>query len=138
MKPSSFSIRAISSLMLEIGTSTFWCFAPYALRIRVSISAIGSVITSPQFQRRTTMMNDDSQIGVHHSALIIQPFLLSPPRLGDAGNMSFKRQPAKTDAAEGKLPQVTPAPPATTTAVVDTRGKDVQVQPCRFGALDIF
>src|SRR5271154_6086663 len=36
-------IRAISSFSLEAGISTFWCRALIALRIRVSISATGSV-----------------------------------------------------------------------------------------------
>src|SRR5271169_6350352 len=36
-------MRAISSFNLEAGISTFWCRALIALRIRVSISATGSV-----------------------------------------------------------------------------------------------
>src|SRR2546428_3982674 len=36
-------MRAISSFSLEAGTSTFWCRARIALRIRVSMSATGSV-----------------------------------------------------------------------------------------------
>src|SRR5580704_10873300 len=36
-------MRAISSFSLEAGISTFWCRALIALRIRVNISATGSV-----------------------------------------------------------------------------------------------
>src|SRR5207237_8575137 len=45
-------IRAISVFRLEAGISTFWCRARIALRIRVSMSATGSVnfirFASPQ------------------------------------------------------------------------------------------
>src|ERR1700748_3617430 len=44
-------MRAISSFSFEAGTSTFWCRARIALRIRVSMSATGSVnfiVISPQ------------------------------------------------------------------------------------------
>src|SRR5215470_100342 len=36
-------MRAISDFRLEAGTSTFWCRARIALRIRASMSATGSV-----------------------------------------------------------------------------------------------
>src|SRR6266568_4279079 len=36
-------MRAISVFRLEVGTSTFWCRARIALRIRVNMSATGSV-----------------------------------------------------------------------------------------------
>src|SRR6185295_4788940 len=42
-------MRAISSLSFEAGISTRECFAAMALRIRVNISAIGSVINSTPF-----------------------------------------------------------------------------------------
>jgi hypothetical protein len=38
-------MRAISSLSFDAGMSTRECFAAMAFRIRVSMSAIGSVIT---------------------------------------------------------------------------------------------
>src|SRR5216684_1836021 len=40
-------MRAMSALMRDEGMSTRVCFAVTALRIRVSMSAIGSVINSP-------------------------------------------------------------------------------------------
>src|SRR3990170_8293996 len=45
MKPSSFRMRAISIFNLLAGTSAWSCRAVFALRICVSMSAIGSVIT---------------------------------------------------------------------------------------------
>ena len=44
--PSSSRICAIASFILDEGTSTVSCFAVFALRILVSISAIGSLSLS--------------------------------------------------------------------------------------------
>src|SRR4051812_47191708 len=49
MKLFSFRIFAISTFSFETGMSTRRCFAPQALRMRVSISAIGSVILIKSF-----------------------------------------------------------------------------------------
>src|SRR5882757_710587 len=46
MYPSSFRRRAISTFILEVGISTFSCSALLALRMRESMSAIGSVSMS--------------------------------------------------------------------------------------------
>src|SRR5712664_1213188 len=66
-------MRAISVFSLETGTSTRWCLAAAALRIRVRKSPMGSVC-------------------------IIFLWLL-PARLHDAGNFSLERHAAKTDSA---------------------------------------
>src|ERR1022692_3064641 len=47
MYPSSLRIRAISVFSFEAGTSTFGWRAEMAFRTRVSISAIGSLVTYP-------------------------------------------------------------------------------------------
>src|SRR5687768_2098711 len=44
MKLLSFRILAISTFILDPGMSTRRCFAPQALRMRVNMSAIGSVM----------------------------------------------------------------------------------------------
>ena len=44
MKLFSFRMRAISVFIFDTGMSTRRCFDPQALRIRVSMSAIGSVM----------------------------------------------------------------------------------------------
>src|SRR5260221_11812498 len=46
MYPSSFRRRAISTFIFEVGISTFSCSALLALRMRESMSAIGSVSMS--------------------------------------------------------------------------------------------
>src|ERR671931_2498664 len=73
MYPSSFSRRAISRLRRELGISARSCSALLALRMRVSMSAIGSV-----------------SIG-------------SPGALGHAGNHALVREVAQADPAEAEL-----------------------------------
>src|SRR5579875_749183 len=76
MYPSSLRIRAISAFKLDAGKSTRGCFARTALRIRVSMSAMGSVF-----------------------------ILLLPAGLGHAGDFPFERQTAKANPAHLKFPQ---------------------------------
>src|SRR2546422_908080 len=108
MYPSSFRMRAISSFSFEAGISTRECFAAIALRIRVNISAIGSVmnysishcrfpIVDCRFKR--TLSTAQSAIGNWQSKMFL------PTRLDDAGNLALQRQLTKTDAAEIKLAQ---------------------------------
>src|SRR5215472_8413750 len=73
-------MRAISVLSFDAGTSTRWCLAAAALRMRVRKSAMGSVC-------------------------IIFPVLL-PACFHDAGNFSSKRHAAETDAAHLKLADI--------------------------------
>src|SRR5512141_1242077 len=78
MKLFSFMIFAISTFTFEPGMSTRRCFAPHALRMRVNISAIGSVM----------LIYDSSPAGLAH-----------------AGNHSLQRQFAETDSANSKFPE---------------------------------
>src|SRR5262245_14747176 len=78
MKPSAFSTRAMSTLMREFGTTTVSWRATCALRMRVSMSAIGSEM----FMGRYPL----------------------PARLHDAGELAVERQLPEADAAEAKLP----------------------------------
>src|SRR5512142_482353 len=76
MKPSSSRIRAISRLVREAGTTTSACRAREALRMRVSMSAIGS-----------------------------ETFIaFLPARLGDAGQLAEQRSLAEADSAETEPP----------------------------------
>src|SRR5271170_7344258 len=77
-------MRAISSFSLEAGISTFWCRALIALRIRVSISATGSV----------NLMRSFSSI-----ARLLRPFLLCA------------EEPATTYSAQPRGPK--PSSPGT-------------------------
>src|SRR5690349_18509844 len=80
MKLSSLRMRAISNLSLDAGTVVKSCLAVVALRNRVSMSAIGSVM--------------------------FMGFLRSPARLGDARDFPAQRVRAEADAAEPELPHV--------------------------------
>src|SRR5580692_3214860 len=85
-------MRAISVLSFETGTSTRWCFAAAALRMRVKKSAMGSVCIM---------------------------FLISllPAGFHDAGNFSLERHAAETDAAHLKLTNITAGAAANAAAV---------------------
>src|SRR5450759_845310 len=78
MKPSSTRIRAICRLVLEAGTTTSACRARDALRMRVSMSAIGS------------------------ETIIVY----LPARLGDAGQLAEERPLTEADAAQTEAPHV--------------------------------
>src|ERR1700751_5604752 len=75
MYPSSWRRRAISTFILEVGIAACSCSALLALRMRVSMSAIGSVSTAS----------------------------LLPTRLRHAGNRALVRQLAQADAAQPEL-----------------------------------
>src|ERR1035438_3467010 len=95
MKPSSLRIRAISIFNLDAGTSTLGWRASAALRIRVSMSPIGSdvpIVTSPN------------------------PFS-SPTGLDHAGNFTGQSQLPETDPAQVELAQIAARPPAPETPV---------------------
>src|SRR5580704_3088698 len=68
-------IRAISTFSFEEGKSTRGCFAREALRIRVNMSATGSVVIRPSL----------------------------PASFHDAGDFTLQREASKTDAAHLKL-----------------------------------
>src|SRR3954451_20344573 len=85
-------MRAISLRMPDMGISTFSCSARLALRMRVSMSAIGSVIMS-----------------------------LSPAALGHAGDDALVGEVPKADPAQAVLAIVLPRPAASVAAVVVLR-----------------
>src|SRR5688572_25876822 len=114
MYPSSSRIFAISTFSFEAGTSTLACFAMTALRRRVSILAIGSVISR-----------------VLSLALSCQPSAVSclflpatayhlPAALRHAGNVSLQRELAEAEAAQRELAQVGPGTAAQVAAVPQT------------------
>src|SRR6516225_12227193 len=73
MKPSSFRIRAISVFNFEAGTSTFGWRAWIALRTRVSMSAIGSVIMSVLLSLLPTGFNHSWNLAVQCKLAEAQP-----------------------------------------------------------------
>src|SRR5271170_5410593 len=84
-------MRAISVLSFDAGTSTRWCLAAVALRMRVRKSAMGSVC--------------------------IVLLVLLPAGFHDAGNFSLERHAAETDAAHLELANVSASAAAHTAAV---------------------
>src|SRR4249919_3470102 len=85
-------MRAISRFIPEVGISTVSCSAWLALRIRVSMSPIGSVV-----------------------------IVLSPARLRHAGDHALVRELAQTDTADPKFAEVGARAPAPVASVVRTR-----------------
>src|SRR5712691_2383367 len=91
MNPSSFRMFAILSFSWDEGMSTFSCSAPLALRMRVSMSAIGSVSI---------------------------PRLLLPGGLDHSRNLAFEGQFPEADPAHLEFPQVSPRAAAQLAAAV--------------------
>src|SRR5215213_3815996 len=109
MKPSSLRILQISTLSLEIGTSSRSCLARRALRIRLSRSAMGSVMLIVSLLES------------------LKP--ASPARLDHAGQIALQRQLAEVDAAETELAVVAAGAAADPAAVAIPH---VELQLLRF------
>src|SRR5437870_3722461 len=122
-------MRAISVFRLEAGTSTFWCRARIALRMHASMSATGSVkfmvllllsrpfspLSGEPATARTT------QLCAHLSRVPCErvgTLTLLPGRLRNSRNFPAQCQPAETQAAQAKLAQIPPRPPANLAAIV--------------------
>src|SRR5271167_2548279 len=81
-------MRAISVFNLDTGTSTRWCFAAVALRMRVKKSAMGSVCIN-----------------------------LLPARFRHSRDFSLERHAAETDTAHLELPNISTGAAAAAAAV---------------------
>src|SRR5438477_9245124 len=90
-------MRAISALSRDAGMSTRVCLAITALRIRVSMSAIGSVIfSSSPIHRFIPRRARDALSAVEGS----------PTALRHARDVAFERELAETEATERELAHV--------------------------------
>src|SRR5262245_49848477 len=118
MKPSSSKILAIEAFIRDAGMSTRRCRACWALRMRVSMSAMGSVIDilayssssrpargAPERRSPPTRGRGDRRDSL-------------PARLDDARNLAPQSQLAEADAAHPEVPQEGPRPPTAVAAVV--------------------
>src|SRR5215468_1692837 len=94
MKPSSLRISVIRTLSFEAGMSTFSCSARLALRMRVSRSAIGSLIDMAR---------------------------LLPAGLDHARHLALEGELPEAEAAELEFPQKAARPPAQLAAAVGAR-----------------
>src|ERR1700681_269314 len=101
MKLFSFRIFAISTFSFESGMSTRRCFAPQALRMRVSISAIGSVI----------LIKSSSSVLPYPVAGTRRNEWL-PARLANARDVTRQRLLSETDSAKPELSQESARPSA--------------------------
>src|SRR5947209_12375881 len=101
MYPSSLRTRAISTPTREAGKATRECPAVFAFRIRVSMSAMLSVLIS------------------------LVPSS-SPRRLLHARDLSLRREHAKTDAADAELPHVRARPSAEVAARSEEHTSELQ------------
>src|SRR6266571_2623811 len=110
MYPSSLRTRAISTPTRDAGKATRECPAVFAFRIRVSISAMLSVLIS------------------------LVPSS-SPRRLLHARDLSLRREHAKTDAADAELPHVRARPAAEVAAIVLGDGVLVFAESAIYGRL---
>src|SRR6266480_1407646 len=106
MKLFSFRIFAISTFSFETGMSTRRCFAPQAFRMRVSISAIGSVILINSFSLSYRIPS-----GTRRSEWL-------PACLADARDISRQRHLSETDSAEAELSQESAGSSAPAAAIV--------------------
>src|SRR4051812_16522103 len=95
----------MSILIRDAGISVRVCFAVTALRIRVSMSAIGSVISQLSIA--------SARVSWRAPAARTN----SPTALGHPGNVAFERQLAEAEAAQRKLPHVGARPAAQGAAV---------------------
>src|SRR5262245_9276792 len=112
MKLFSFRMRATSVFSFDTGMSTRRCFDPHALRIRVSISATGSVmLIDSSFSSRIRGGRGGTVVGLLAGRL--------PAGFANAGDHARERQVAEADAAHAELPQVCARTPAALAAVVD-------------------
>ena len=138
-------MRAISSFSLEAGTSTFWCRARIALRMRVSMSATGSVNLIVCFSSAARLLRPEclaprtrgDAFYLNCYPASIRPdrcsplrvvaqggrFIPSPGRLRNPGNLSPQRQAAETQAANAELAQIRARTSAHLAAVMLARGK---------------
>src|SRR3954464_7438221 len=103
-------MRAISAFSRDAGMSTRVPLAVTALRIRDSISAIGSVISLR------------SQLSAISSQLL-------PAALRHAGHVAVKRELAETETAQRELPHVGAGTPAQAAAVAQP---DLELRRLRF------
>src|SRR5436190_2091701 len=102
-------MRAISALSRDAGMSTRVCLAVTALRIRVIMSAIGSVIfsNSPSQQKYPS-----TPLG-----MTVSEVEGSPAALRDAGNVALEGQLAEAEAAQRELAHEAARPAAQLAAV---------------------
>src|SRR5687768_4441025 len=126
-------MRAISSFSFDAGTSTRVWRDWTALRIRVSMSAIGSVIPCPRgpgaapasrLQRaRTTAARFPAVRPPTVAGLRSRPCGALPAALGHTRDLALEGELTETETAQGELPEVRPRPATPLAAVAGAHRK---------------
>src|SRR5215213_4239052 len=110
-------MRAISVFIFDTGISTRRCFDPHALRIRVNISAIGSLmlmllpqfLSFPETWRMVTgcwlLVAGDWSLVVGSCQQLVTRGQQLPGCLSHAGDHPLQRQLAETDTAQPEATQ---------------------------------
>src|SRR5262245_41596586 len=116
-------MRAISAFSLLAGMSTRRCFAVTALRMRESMSEIGSVIFVVSLLKPKSQI-PKSQIPTTRQILWIWVLGFGlwdlPTALRHTRDVAFQRQFPEAKAAHRELPHVGAGPPAQPAAVAQT------------------
>src|SRR5881628_479575 len=102
MKLFSFRIFAISTFSFDTGMSTRRCFAPQALRMRVSISAIGSVMLIKSFSSFYRIPTQGPQFAASAGRVEMNGL---PARLADARDVARQRHLSEADSADAEFAQ---------------------------------
>src|SRR6266487_812282 len=107
MKPSLRSTSAIETFIFDAGMFTYSCFAVTALRMRVSMSAIGSVM----FKGCVSLFSRAHPLQVLSGmTAICDPAL--PTRFLHSGQLSTKRHLPEADPAQREIADVRSRPSA--------------------------
>src|SRR5690348_11807975 len=128
-------MRAISAFSLLAGMSTRACFAVTALRMRESMSEIGSVILASLFSSPLTAAG--CQLPSAGRSRESGARSRSPATLRHARDVAFQRQFPEAEAAHRELPHVgarpsaQPAPVAQTNPVLRYLGFLRNLRGCR-------
>src|SRR5688572_25340216 len=104
MYPSSSRILAISTFSFDAGTSTRGCFAMTALRRRVSISAIGSVISRVLCSFTVNRLR--STVFFYHLPASQLPTSQLPTRFRHARDVALQCQLPEAEATQRELAQI--------------------------------
>src|ERR1035437_7733631 len=144
MKLLAFNSRAISSFIFDAGMSTRRCFDPHALRIRVNMSAIGSVMLIERFPvfpmvsaRFRGLLRSESAVtasnrflvvghwflAVANDQLLSTLFLSLPRSLPDSRNKPHQSHFSKRNSRKPECRHVAAGPPGHRAPVAHALGR---------------
>src|SRR5579863_3752032 len=128
--PSSFKMRAISAFSLEAGTSTFGWRAWIALRTRVSMSAMGSLVI-------VLLLLNASPLSAADVGGAWDAHFFLPARLRHARNLTVQRELAEAQTADAEFAQKSARPSTSPAAVTMPALQNRRLRPPFLIELDI-